>query len=53
MAALVTYAPDVKLFPQIAPESARSLNNVVDLGFVVDPVHNRPPDQPHNPNPPR
>src|SRR5438874_1999677 len=43
MAALVTYAPDVKLFPQIAPESARSLNNVVDPGFVVDPVHNRPP----------
>jgi hypothetical protein len=26
---------------------------VVEMGFVVDLVHYRPPNQPQNPNPPR
>jgi hypothetical protein len=36
---------------RIATDSAG--NNVVEKGYAVDPVHDRPPDQPHNPDQPR
>jgi phosphoglycerate kinase len=52
-ASLFTYGRALGALRRLGQRAGRAPLNAADRGYAVDRVHDRPPDQPNNPEQPR